>query len=97
MPTLGRRLASGLGAGPSSHVESRDADDGSDGDGLLNTEELALGTDALRADSDGDGVSDGQDCYPLDPSRTSCGTPDPGDHTPPVVTLVEPPNAVPLP
>ncbi|NBT24106.1 LamG domain-containing protein, partial [bacterium] len=30
-----------------------------DGDGLTNTQELALGTDAYQADTDGDGVSDG--------------------------------------
>jgi alpha-tubulin suppressor-like RCC1 family protein len=91
--TNGDGVSDGAAAASGRSVTAVDAD----GDSLTNTEELALGTDPFRADSDGDGVSDGQDCYPLDPTRTSCGTPDPGDHTSPVITLVEPPNAVPLP
>jgi hypothetical protein len=40
----------------------------SDSDGLFDDDEYALhGTDPLDADSDGDGVSDGVDPYPLDP------------------------------
>lgn len=35
-----------------------DADDDSDGDGLANKEEIALGTDPTSADSDGDGLFD---------------------------------------
>ena len=36
-----------------------------DGDGLTNLEEYELGTDPTRADSDGDGVLDSADDYPL--------------------------------
>ena len=67
-----------------------------DGDGLLNREEASRGTSLTLADSDGDGVRDGADCAPLDASRSACPV-DPNDHTPPVVTLLEPPNALPLP
>ncbi len=43
-----------------------------DGDGLLDTEETAIGTDALNSDTDGDGFTDGQEVLlmgtdPLDP------------------------------
>jgi len=66
-----------------------------DGDGVTNTvERTTKGTDPLRADTDGDGVSDGADCFPLDPTRTTCPTPVPGDVTPPVITLTEPVSAV---
>jgi alpha-tubulin suppressor-like RCC1 family protein len=68
-----------------------------DGDGLSNTSEAQLGTDPLIADSDGDGTVDGADCYPLDSTRTACGTSNPSDTTPPTITLDEPPGAVPVP
>jgi hypothetical protein len=67
-----------------------------DGDGLLNTEEASAGTSLTSADTDGDGVGDAADCAPLDPTRSSCPV-DPGDHTPPTITLLEPPNAILLP
>ena len=65
-----------------------------DGDGIANVVERAQGTDPLRADSDADGVADGADCFPLDPTRSTCPVPQPGDVTPPVITLSEPTNAV---
>jgi hypothetical protein len=65
-----------------------------DGDGLANEEEALFGTDPLSADTDGDGVLDGADAFPLDPSRTAEEPSDPGDTTPPGITLVEPANAV---
>ncbi|QSX41115.1 Ig-like domain-containing protein [Shewanella cyperi] len=37
-----------------------------DGDNLSNAEELALGTDYTKADSDADGVNDDVDAFPLD-------------------------------
>jgi len=43
-----------------------------DGDSLTNLEENDLGTDPMVADSDGDGVVDGFDGYPLDARRDSC-------------------------
>ena len=50
-----------------------------DGDGLLDTEEAAIGTDALNPDTDGDGFGDGEEVLvmgtdPLDPLDP---TPDP--------------------
>jgi alpha-tubulin suppressor-like RCC1 family protein len=68
-----------------------------DGDGLTNAQESALGTDPFKADTDGDGVADGADAYPFDPTRWSAPPPDPNDHTPPTITLLEPANATPLP
>jgi hypothetical protein len=65
-----------------------------DGDGLANAEENRAGTDLLNRDSDGDGASDGQDAFPLDPSRSEAPPPDPGDTTPPMILLREPRNAV---
>jgi hypothetical protein len=73
--------------------EGRDPNDlDSDGDGVRNSVEMAQGTDPLRAETDG--VGDGQDCFPLDPSRWQCLPPDPNDHTPPLINLTEPTSAV---
>ena len=49
-----------------------------DGDALLDTEEAAIGTDALNPDTDGDGFNDGEEVLelgtnpldPLDPEQT---------------------------
>jgi hypothetical protein len=68
-----------------------------DGDGVPNALELKRGTDPFKADTDGDGVNDGADCFPLDPTQSLCPSPDPNDHTPPGITLWEPPTAVPVP
>ncbi|MDB4256172.1 hypothetical protein N9848_06000, partial [Flavobacteriaceae bacterium] len=40
-----------------------------DNDGLPDVDELALGTDPNDPDTDDDGVSDGQDPWPLDPNK----------------------------
>ena len=42
-----------------------------DGDGLTNAQERVIGTDPLNRDTDGDGVHDGIDAFPLDPSRST--------------------------
>jgi hypothetical protein len=68
-----------------------------DGDGLTNAQERTLGTDPFKADTDGDGVADGADAYPFDPTRSSPPIPDPNDHTPPTITILEPANATLLP
>ena len=39
-------------------------------------------------------VPDGTDAFPLDPSRSAPGSPDPTDTNPPDITLIEPANAV---
>ncbi|MGI9341254.1 MAG: thrombospondin type 3 repeat-containing protein [Gammaproteobacteria bacterium] len=56
-----------------SEGDACDADD--DNDLLPDTAEASAGTDRLNPDSDGDGVIDGQDQYPLDISRAGI----PGD------------------
>ena len=55
-------------------IEQPPAND-SDGDGLTDAQELALGTDPNNPDSDGDGIPDGQEVAensdPLDPASSS--------------------------
>jgi alpha-tubulin suppressor-like RCC1 family protein len=72
-------------------------DTDSDHDGVPNWLEQQWGTDPFRADTDGDGVNDGADAFPLDPTRTQMPAPNPADTTPPVITLTEPTNAIPIP
>ncbi|MEM9681430.1 MAG: CAP domain-containing protein, partial [Bacteroidota bacterium] len=50
-----------------------DTDD--DNDGFTDTEEAARGTNPLKADSDGDGVNDRRDDFPLDPNRSDDSQP----------------------
>jgi hypothetical protein len=95
-PLLADSNGDGLDDGTTAHLGRDPLSLDSDGDGVPNAEELRRGTDPLRADTDGDGVPDGVDCFPLDPTRSTCPV-DPQDHTPPVVTLLEPANAIPLP
>ncbi len=64
-----------------------------DGDGVDNLVERNQGTDPFTADTDGDGCKDGEDAYPLDPTRCTLPT---GHAGPPTITLIEP-NATPLP
>lgn len=60
-----------------------------DGDGWSDWYELLHGTIPVVWDTDGDGVRDGLDAFPLDPTRSAWG-PNPSDHTPPVITLTAP-------
>ncbi len=48
-----------------------------DNDGLTNTQESSIGTDPLKWDTDGDGVNDKDDYYPLDPTRSKKEVPVP--------------------
>jgi Bacterial TSP3 repeat len=68
-----------------------------DGDGLTNAQEIAMGTNLFLADSDRDGIPDGRDAFPLDPTRWQTPATDPGDHTAPIITLIQPANAILLP
>jgi alpha-tubulin suppressor-like RCC1 family protein len=91
--TNGNGLQDGVEAGAGGVPANQD----SDGDGVSNALEARMGTDPFVADTDGDGANDSADEYPLDPGRFQFGPPDPNDHTPPVITLSEPTNAVPIP
>jgi flagellar hook-basal body complex protein FliE len=79
----GDGVKDGSDAFPCNPSESIDTDhDGSgnnadvddDNDGWSDAEELAKGTDPLRADTDGDSVIDSQDAYPLDSSKSRVET-----------------------
>ncbi|GAA4885990.1 S8 family serine peptidase [Ferrimonas pelagia] len=50
--------------------DPRDADEDWDDDGLTNREEYESGTDPSNPDTDGDGVLDGDDAFPLDPNES---------------------------
>jgi hypothetical protein len=47
------------------HISVEEVERDSDADGLTDIEEQRLGTDAMKADSDGDGIPDGLDPCPL--------------------------------
>jgi alpha-tubulin suppressor-like RCC1 family protein len=64
-----------------------------DGDGLPNATERAQGTNPFVADTDGDGVPDGLDCFPLDPTQSTCPTGGSADGSPPVIVLLSPSGA----
>jgi alpha-tubulin suppressor-like RCC1 family protein len=83
------------GAAVSSGLSATDLD--MDDDGVVNQVERTNGTDPFLADTDGDGVADATDAFPLDPTRWQAPTGTPGDTTPPIITLLEPNNAVPVP
>jgi len=69
----------------------------SDNDGVSNADEQLLGTNPLLADTDGDGVNDDVDAYPLDPLLSSWPAADPGDHTPPTISITLPNTATLVP
>lgn len=64
-----------------------------DGDGLSDVTELAMGTSPTISDTDGDGHSDASDVYPLDPSRWTAMVNTPGDLTPPFIVIESPATA----
>lgn len=68
-----------------------------DGDGIDDYTEVMIGISPYLVDTDGDGVSDSQDAFPLDPTRWTAPSPNPSDTTPPVITLEEPLGAGLLP
>ncbi|MGB0414731.1 MAG: Ig-like domain-containing protein [Coraliomargarita sp.] len=68
--------------------------DDQDGDNLTNAQEIELGTDPTKADTDGDGTNDDLDDFPLDPTRDSIGNSDPSDTSAPSIFLRKPPGAV---
>lgn len=84
----------GLLDGLSEELGINTTDTDVDNDGLTNEQEIALGTNPFAEDSDRDGVNDNVDDYPLDPTRTTAPPPNPGDTTPPSITLEEPIDAV---
>lgn len=86
----------GLGDGTSVAIGLSCSNPDLDGDGLSNRDEISGGTSPWDADTDGDGSPDGTDCAPLDPSRWECPN-NPADTTPPVITILEPADATPLP
>jgi hypothetical protein len=52
-----------------------------------------LGTDPSVADTDGDGVADAQDSYPINAMMNAPPQANPLDVAPPTVTLVKPSDA----
>ena len=68
-----------------------DPDD--DNDGLRDEEEVALGTDPLRPDTDGDRVADAQDAAPLDP-LVSMNLPDDATKPANVIADFDDPSAI---
>lgn len=55
-------------------IESENGTGDPDADGLNNTREFALGTDPTKPDTDGDGMRDGEDPFPLDATRPGGGS-----------------------
>ena len=66
-----------------------------DGDGIANALESGSGTNPMQADSDDEGVLDGIDAYPLDPTRTQAPGPVVGDTLAPQIFVTAPISLVP--
>jgi len=64
-----------------------------DGDGVSDATEILHGTSPTLWDSDGDGIGDRLDTFPLDPLLQTPPAPQPGDTTKPTLTLETPANA----
>jgi hypothetical protein len=66
-----------------------------DKDGLINSVEIEeVGTSPFLPDTDGDGVNDKDDAFPLDPNQSQLPPADPQDEEAPIITLKEPEIAV---
>ncbi|MBX7157437.1 MAG: hypothetical protein K1X66_03520 [Verrucomicrobiae bacterium] len=66
-----------------------------DKDGLINAVEIdEIGTNPFLPDTDGDGVNDKDDAFPLDPNQSQLPPGDPQDEEAPIITLKKPENAV---
>ena len=65
-----------------------DPDD--DNDGVPDATEAQVGTDPLKADSDGDGRADGADACPTQAAATANGCPPAATTTPPALDLIPP-------
>jgi hypothetical protein len=66
----------------------------SDGDGLSDLTEAAMGTSPTLVDTDGDGHPDADDVFPLDSARWSSIAAVSGDLSPPLLVLDSPATAV---
>ena len=64
-----------------------------DGDALSDVTEAAMGTSPLLTDTDGDGVADALDLFPLDSSRWAASAYGNTDFSPPLITLAIPATA----
>jgi hypothetical protein len=84
--TNGDGLADGVNAFTGLNPLSTDTDS----DKISNAQEILNGTSPLLKDTDGDGVPDNKDAFPLDRFRTVIPPKNLSDHTPPVITIVEP-------
>jgi hypothetical protein len=70
-----------------------DIDPDDDNDGIPDTQEIANGTNPLKADTDGDGTPDGSDQFPLDPKKQKIELPKTVE--PSVTPVVAPPLPAP--
>ena len=95
-PLLVDSNGNGLADGDEFAIGLEGGDPDPDHDGLSNEAELLAGTNPFLADSDGDGALDGADAFPLDPTKTQLIA-QPGDTTPPVITLTRPISATLIP
>lgn len=65
-----------------------------DGDGISDLTEGAMGTSPVLADTDADGYPDGNDAFPNDPSRWQSNPPVAGDLSPPSVIMRTPASLI---
>lgn len=68
-----------------------------DGDGVSDADEVAMGSRPNNPDTDGDGVPDGFDAFPNDRDRWEAPPGSGSDYIAPVITLITPVGATPIP